>query len=193
MKVTIAIDNGVSGSICILSASGKLLHYGPTPVRKCLNYTKVKEYLNRVDGVALRAILEPYAQGEATVVIERPMLNPLRWKASVSALRCDEATLVVLETLGLSYHYVDSRQWQTPMLPKRSAVPAVPKLPKLASKEEKVQNDKFKAARKKRMAEYNKETKALSLAIGQRLFPGIVFKGDADAAVMCEWARREDL
>ncbi len=183
MKHYIAIDNGVTGSVCILDEAGALKYYGPTPVRKCLNYTKAKEFINRVIGTKLYDILKPYADN-ATLIIERPMITPQRWKASVSALRCDEATLIVLELLNISYEYVDSKQWQVPMLPKRSAAPG--KAKKGATEEE-------KKALKKARAAYQKETKVLSLAVGQRLFPQATFKGDADAALIAEWARRQKL
>lgn len=183
MKYYIAIDNGVTGSVCVINESGSLIIYEQTPTIKCLNYTKKKEFLNRVDGVELMAMLAPYAD-ECSLIIERPMVNPQRWKASVSAIRCDESTLIVLEMLNISYQYVDSREWQVKMLPNRPAPPARAK--KGTSDEEK------KLLKKKRTA-YQAETKTLSLAVGKRLFPTIKFKKDADAALMAEWCRREKL
>ena len=179
MKYYISIDNGISGSICILNDIGELMMYEPTPIHRCLNYTKKKEFLNRVDGAELHRMLKPYADS-CSLIIERPMVNPQRWKASVSAIRCDEATLIVLELLNISYQYVDSKEWQSTMLPKRSAPPG--KAKKGASDEEK------KLLKKKRTA-YQAETKVLSLAVGKRLFPKVDFKKDADAALMAEFAR----
>lgn len=174
----IGIDNGVSGSVAVVDSNGQLLRYGQTPVVKRLNYTKAKEFLHRVDGVALSAILAPYAQN-GSVVIERPMINPMRWTATVSAIRCDEATLIVLESLGMRYHYVDSKEWQKIMLPNR---PELKKPVKGATVEEKKTYKKANEARKK-------ETKTLSLEVGKRLFPQVKFSKDADAALMAEWAR----
>lgn len=183
MKYYIAIDNGVTGSICILNDIGELMMYEPTPVHRCLNYTKKKEFLNRVDGAELHRMLKPYADS-CSLIIERPMVSPQRWKASVSAIRCDEATLIVLELLNISHQYVDSKEWQTSMLPKRPAPPGNAK--KGASDDEK------KSLKKKRAA-YQAETKTLSLAVGKRLFPRVDFKKDADAALMAEYARKEKL
>ncbi|RLB93544.1 MAG: hypothetical protein DRH26_03615 [Deltaproteobacteria bacterium] len=182
MKYFIGIDNGVTGSICILDENGNCLEYFPTPVQKTLNYTKAKEYVNRVTVRALAEMLTPYAK-TATVILERPMVNPLRWKASISAIRCDEATRGVLEALGTKLIYVDSREWQTPMLPKRKAVA---RLPKGSTAEEKKINKAAKAA-------FKTETKSLSLMVANRLFPTIDFKKDGDAALIAEWARRNNL
>lgn len=180
MKYYIAIDNGITGSICVLNELGDLMLYAATPTNKCLNYTKKKSFINRLDSGALIKMLKPYAS-TASLIIERPMVNPQRWVASVSAIRCDEATLVVLESLKIAYRYVDSKEWQVPMLPKRSAPPT---LKKGISKEE-------KSIQKKKRVIYKAETKTLSLAVGKRLFPDLTFKKDADAALMAEWCRRE--
>jgi hypothetical protein len=182
LKYYIGIDNGVTGSICILNENGQCLHYGPTPVKQTLNYTKEKEYISRVVVKDLVDILQPYAK-EATLILERPMLNPLRWTASVSAIRCDEATRGVIEALGIKMIYVDSREWQTPMLPNRKAIP---RLAKGATEDQ-------KKAQKKLTAVFALETKQLSLMTAQRLFPQITFKKDGDAALIAEWARRNNM
>ena len=48
---------------------------------------------------------------------ERPMINPKRWQASMSASRADEAETIMLEQLGIKYKYVDSKAWQRHVLP----------------------------------------------------------------------------
>jgi len=184
MKYYIGIDNGVTGSICVLDENGSVKLYEPTPIIRCLNYTKAKEYISRVDGNALYDMLQYYEEcGEVTVCIERPMINPQRWKASVSAIRCDEATRINLEALGLSYQYIDSKEWQREMLPKRTE-------PKRAFKGA---TDEEKTLLKKKRAAYQAETKTLSLEVGKRLFPKLDFKKDADAALIAEWARKNNL
>jgi hypothetical protein len=112
----IGIDNGVSGSIGIIHSVGKTQFYH-TPIKKELNYTKVKKWLNRIDINKLFGILD--VQEEAIVYIERPMVNPGRFQATVSALRALEATLITLENCGLAYQYVDSKEWQSSLLPKK--------------------------------------------------------------------------
>ena len=111
----IGIDNGVSGSIAILNESGA--KWFPTPVKRDLNYTKKKAWLNRIDTVALAACLYPYKDSVEICGLERPMINPMRWNASVSAIRALEATLIVLEGLHIPFRYLDSREWQKAMLP----------------------------------------------------------------------------
>lgn len=182
MKYYIGIDNGVTGSVCVLDENGTCLEYWPTPTEKTLNYTKEKEYITRVKGEILGKKLRPYA-ATGTVVIERPLVNPGRWKATVSALRCDEATRIVLEILGMRFMYVDSREWQDPMLPNRKSAPRITK--KMTTEE--------KARAAAAATAYKSETKELSLLTAQRLFPTIAFKKDGDAALMAEWARRNKL
>lgn len=182
MKYFIGIDNGVTGSVCVLDENGNCLEYFPTPVQKTLNYTKAKEFITRVKGDDLGKKLRKYAE-DATAVIERPLVNPARWKATVSAIRCDEATRNILEILGIKFIYVDSREWQTPMLPKRTAAT---KLPSTATSAE-------KAAHKAAADRFKNETKELSLMVAQRLFPSVSFSKDGDAALMAEWARRNNL
>lgn len=114
MKIYIGIDNGVSGSIGIIC--GKPLSYFPMPIKKCLNYTKAKAFLNRVDTVSLYTTLLSYRH-DSFCILERPMVNPMRWFASMSAIRALEATLIVLESLSIPYDFVDSRKWQKELLP----------------------------------------------------------------------------
>lgn len=112
----IAADNGVSGSIAVLDKNG-LAKWWPTPVKKDLNYTKKKAWLNRIDTVKLAEILNPYRDDVKICALERPMINPMRWNASVSAIRALEATLIVIEGLRIPFRYIDSREWQKTMLP----------------------------------------------------------------------------
>lgn len=113
----VGADNGISGSFGIISEDQSVVLYYPTPIKRELNYTKTKQWLNRVDVVELSKILSPFKDCTIEVLLERPMVNPGRFKASVSALRALEATLIVLEALGLPYRYCDSKEWQKVMLP----------------------------------------------------------------------------
>lgn len=117
----IGVDNGVTGSIGIINTNGGA-SWHKTPVRRELNYTKEEAWLNRIDRNKLKDILSKVSQhvatgGTALVILERPMINSRRWKASCSALRSFEATLTVLEDLKLPFIYVDSKEWQKVMLP----------------------------------------------------------------------------
>ncbi len=117
----IGIDNGVTGSIGILSPTAATFFL--TPVKKELNYTKTKKWINRVDTIKLRAILEAIPADKALVLIERPMVNPGRFQATISAIRALEATLITLESLGLAMRYADSKEWQKALLPEGCAGP----------------------------------------------------------------------
>ena len=119
-KIYIGIDNGVTGTIGWV---GENLCPGieETPVKKEQSYTKAKKKINRVDYPQLFELLKDI-QGaadpaEVLVVIERPMINPMRFQASVSAARSLESTLIAVEQLGFPRIYVDSRQWQKKLLP----------------------------------------------------------------------------
>ena len=116
MRTFIGIDNGVTGGITVLDENGKILFHGKTPVKKHLNYTKKKAFINRVDPEHMKAYLE--IGGENTYcMIERPMVNPTRFTATISAIRCLEATETILELLEIPYQFIDSREWQKILLP----------------------------------------------------------------------------
>lgn len=118
-RLFIGIDNGVTGTIGILGESAPA--FMETPVKKEQNYTKKKDLITRIDSVALRDIIAGAMQGlrpdEVIVGMERPMFNPERYNATVSAARAFEAQLCVIESLGLPLVYMDSREWQRELLP----------------------------------------------------------------------------
>ena len=118
-KVYIGIDNGVTGSIGIISDSGSELI--PTPVKMEQSYTKAKQNISRIDYLKLFDLLCNYNSVPTMILIERPMVNPTRFKASASALRALEATLIAVESLGLAYSYIDSKEWQKVLLPSGSS------------------------------------------------------------------------
>jgi len=121
-KIYVGIDNGVSGSITFLTDS--TVNYYKTPVKNCMNYTKKIKWLNRIDTKRLRQIFLDYLFDQNLEVkpclclIERPMINPARFQASMSAIRALEATLIVLEELDIPYMYIDAKEWQKMFLPK---------------------------------------------------------------------------
>jgi hypothetical protein len=127
----IGIDNGVSGSIGVITGDGVALLFQRMPTFKDLNYTKKKSKITRIDTRALRLILQVLRDTDEAadfrVFLERPMINPGRFKATVSAIRALEATLVVVERFKWSVQYVDSREWQSVMLPKGSKAKALKK------------------------------------------------------------------
>jgi hypothetical protein len=84
----------------------------------------MEKHLNRVDAQILFDIIhdgvyEPSLRtgAKALVLLERPYCNPSGFNASMLAARALEATLVVLDLLELNYRFVDSKEWQSAMLP----------------------------------------------------------------------------
>ncbi len=92
------------------------------PTKKEQSYTKTKQKITRIDCKTLKAWLHIWHgnsfQETTLVILERPMVNPTRWKSSMSAIRALEATLIVIEMLHIPYQYIDSKQWQKVLLPK---------------------------------------------------------------------------
>ena len=118
----LGIDNGVTGSLAYV---GPVVLFAKTPVHKEQSYTKKKQQITRIDFDSLVELLRNWGMdwrnGEGDmltrVFIERPFVNPKGFRATASALRCLEATLIAVESEGLSYQYIDSREWQKAMLP----------------------------------------------------------------------------
>lgn len=117
-KCYIGIDNGVSGSIAILKPTGGGL-FMKIPTKSEQNYTKAKGNITRIKGSQLYDILKMHSESWVThVIIERPMVNPTRFKATTSALRALEAVLIIVDDmLNLPFQYMDSKEWQRVMLP----------------------------------------------------------------------------
>lgn len=169
-KIYIGIDNGVTGTIGWV---GENLAPGmiETPVIKEQSYTKEKKNITRINYQNVLNWLKEIIRGEedpgssVLVVIERPMINPMRFQASVSAARSLEATLIAIEQLGLPRMYVDSRQWQKKLLPNGC------------------KGDELKKA-----------SMDIGLRLFPNL-PNDPIKNhkDADSILIAEWARREGL
>jgi hypothetical protein len=116
-EIYVGIDNGVTGSIGIIDLIKNETQFILTPVFAEQNYTKAKANISRIDTKKLTEILKPYIGMKVHVSLERPLVNPGRFKSTVSALRALEATLVVIEDLGFSRAYIDSKEWQKVLLP----------------------------------------------------------------------------
>jgi len=127
-KLYIGIDNGISGSIGFI---GKETSFHKTPIIFGQDYTKAKKNISRINSPALLKLLTSQmalnSPCSAFCLIERPMVNPKRFAATTSALRSLEATLVVLETLGIGYRFIDSKEWQKEILPKGITGPELKK------------------------------------------------------------------
>ena len=114
----IGLDNGITGSATILDESKNVLLHAPMPTKRELSYTKTKQYISRLNVDEFKKYLRILPNYTNCVCgLERPMVMPGRFKATMSAMRCLEATLIALEDLKVSYFYLDSRQWQKVLLP----------------------------------------------------------------------------
>lgn len=166
-KLYIGIDNGVTGTIAWVG-DGVESTIIETPVIKEQSYTKAKNIITRIDHVKLRKILVDVlgtvAPSDAIAVIERPMINAVRFKASISAARSLEATLCVVENLGIPHMYADSKDWQRKMLP--AGTVGTPEL-KMASRDIGI---RLFPSQEKLIRKHK----------------------DADAMLIAEWARREN-
>lgn len=115
-------DNGTTGTIgwrcgCTINEMIEV------PVKKRASFHKSPRSTTIIDvdalEKALRDMLDRAKVKPCDVIAyrERPMINPKRWQASMSASRADEAETIVLERMGIEYHYVDSKAWQRHILP----------------------------------------------------------------------------
>jgi len=118
-KTYIGIDNGISGTIGVLYSNGDT-KFVTTPVKKEQNYTKTKGNVSRILAPELYTFIcdiKAKSSKNLFCFIERPMVNPTRFKATTSALRALEATLIIVELLDIPYAYIDSKEWQKVLLP----------------------------------------------------------------------------
>ncbi len=117
-KLYIGIDNGVTGTIGAIYNDH--VRFIKTPVFIEQNYTKAKANISRVDYQELHGwlgnLITEFNPESVFALIERPMLNPGRFKASISALRALEATLIAVERHLIAYDYIDSKKWQRELL-----------------------------------------------------------------------------
>lgn len=121
-RIYIGVDNGTTGSIACIGDC--VTQYVETPILKEQSYTKARKIISRVDHLALKTWLMNLSAtarvgaSDMVAVIERPMINPMRFQASISAARSLEATLCIFEDFSIPHMYADSRDWQKVMLPK---------------------------------------------------------------------------
>lgn len=160
-KVYIGIDNGVSGAVGIIH--GSYYSLVPMPTKSEQSYTKAKQLITRVDFDELGSLLKDYEHNDVLAILERPMVNPGRFKATNSALRCLEAVLICVELFGFPRMYVDSKEWQKMLLPAG------------------LQKDELKKA----SADIGKRLFP-KIQLSSKL-------KDADALLIAEWARRKAL
>jgi len=166
-KLYIGIDNGVTGSIGMVMDDEEP-YLSSTPVRLQQDYTKKKKNINRLDPMEFRNIititglLSDYSQKIA--VIERPLVNPRMFHATMSAVRCMESQLCMLEASGIPYMFIDSKQWQKELLPQGC-----------------------------KREELKKASLDIGIRLFPSLEDEIRKQKDADGLLIAEWARRHNL
>lgn len=113
--VTLAIDNGTSGSIGVLLENTAI--FMATPNREELHYSKAGKFIKRIDFKELKLALAPFKQN-SFCYIERPFTaGPAFINTMLLSQRAYEATLLALEDLGIGTKTIDSKEWQSTQLP----------------------------------------------------------------------------
>ena len=125
-KGVIFIDNGVTGTIGWYTQNPDAvcpagIRKVPVHARRSFHKVPRRQAVVSVNDFE-KAIRDIHAAaglnlGDMDVVRERPMINPTRFAASMSACRTDEAESIALERIGLEWSYIDSKNWQRGCLP----------------------------------------------------------------------------
>lgn len=110
MKTWIGIDNGVSGSIGVLSEANapQFIH-----AREYTRKNPKKKSALEVDPFALLILLQNLRPNG--IVLERPYRGAYR-TTEISAATFDGVVRTVMELYSLPFIQVDSREWQKPLL-----------------------------------------------------------------------------
>lgn len=116
-RIYVGLDNGISGSLGIVGDDIDPVFMN-TPTKKEQDYTKSKKLITRLDYSKFMSIFSKYNKNDITFLIERPLVNPTRFAATTSALRCHEAELIMVEIMGCRHMFIDSKEWQKELLPK---------------------------------------------------------------------------
>ena len=105
------------------------------------------------------------AEASIKAIIERPFVNPGSFRTTVCAVRSFEATIIVMEHLGIPWQPIDSRAWQSKLLPE--GLKGAPNL--------------------------KKASRDIGLRMFPHLEAEIKKQKDADGLLIAEWARRSNL
>lgn len=116
-KIYIGIDNGTTGTIGIVGDDIESRLY-IVPTKKEQNYQKTAKNISRLDYAKFLELFKDYDKNNITAILERPLNNPTRYNSTMTAMRCFEAELIVLEMSGIRFMFIDSKEWQKELLPK---------------------------------------------------------------------------
>jgi hypothetical protein len=164
-RIYIGIDNGITGSIGIITPEESFLY--PTPSISQQDFTKKKQNISRLNRTEFKDIILKYGPYDSVfVLMERPFWNPmLSPKSSKSGVMCLESQLSLIEDLMWPHDVIDSKAWQKELLPD-----GVKKSPEL-----------------------KKASKDIGIRLFPMLEEEIKKQKDADGILIAEFARRRNL
>ena len=117
-KTIFGIDNGITGTIGVINGTMGT-QFIKVPIVKQQDYTKKKKNVSRINVDMLKAffINNTRDSNNTLCLVERPMVNPTRFTATITAVRALESVITILEYMTLPYMYIDSKEWAKLMLP----------------------------------------------------------------------------
>jgi hypothetical protein len=192
-KYIIGCDNGTTGRYCIMSLDGQIIAFEPVPIfnhpgwskpkkvkktnKEGLTETKIKQTtFNFIDINKLRDAWSKIPDLTQTICyLERPAVNyQARWsmQTSLSAFGAWQAVIYVLKDLNIPYEIIDSRQWQTILIPQALG-----------------KNNKEYVRSQRKLGKRNDLLKKAADDFAHNLFPEITRK-DCDSICIAECFRR---
>ena len=117
-KVYIGIDNGVTGSVGIYE--GGNYSYFKMPSKETEAHQKTQKTITRIHtsefSVQLLDKIMFIHEKRVYALLENPLSNTYMYRASISAARALEATLIVLEEFNIHYKFISAKTWQNKYL-----------------------------------------------------------------------------
>jgi len=116
----IGIDNGVTGTICVLTGDGRFISWHKTPTFDYTDYSKRGRVMRRIQKEELALILAPYVQTNMKVFLEYPFTgngDSMFNRAIFSAGWSFGDTVDVMEKLKIGFEVLPAVRWQQVMLP----------------------------------------------------------------------------
>jgi hypothetical protein len=189
----IGCDNGTTGKYCVMDINGKILDFQPVPIfnhpgwskpkkvkkinKEGVQETKIKQTtFNFIDIVKLKDLWSKIPDITKTICyLERPAVNyQARWamQTSLSAFGAWQAVIYVLRSLNIPYEIIDSRQWQTVLIPQALG-----------------KNNKEYVRKQRELGKRNDLLKKAADELVHKLFPEIT-KKDCDSICIAECFRR---
>lgn len=193
----LGVDNGTTGKYCLLDLEGKLLAFESVPIFNHPGWSKPKKVkktdkdgntierikqtsFNFIDIVLLKKKWNDLIKDKKHTIcyLERPAVNyNARWslQTSLSAFAAWYGVLIVLKMLHINYIIIDSRQWQSVLIPEALG----------KNNKEYVKSQRDKGERNKLLKEYANK-------FASNLYPDLKIK-DGDSICIAECFRRIQL